>query len=376
MIFDLFDTGAGSDLVISRMPEMQIDMGSGDDIFVYAGAGSRVRGGSGADNFWISNNVLIEDAKPEDRISFFGFDIHGGSRYKNSESPWANGPFGMRYGRNDAGELLIQDFLGRTMFVANFNFTPGDGILTAGIDVIEYDAYAIPLGQLRQSWDMVDTFRLLLGYSVKHLTGISIFEGVDPLVLDLDGDGIELLGHSSVSPRFDIDGDGFAERTGWTASNDGFLVRDLNGDGQINSVAEMFGDTTTSGFAALAAYDSNADGVIDASDSMFGSLRIWQDLDGDAVTDGGELKTPSGRRRLVDHVGAHGRQRNRTRRQSDRSDGIFQPDRRRHGADCRRKVSRRQFRFRLSGRHFDQRCGCSVAGDRRLGHTYQSTHRR
>ena len=39
--------------------------------------------------------------------------------------------------------------------------------------------------------------------------------GADPLVLDLDGDGLALSSLSLTSPRFDIDGDGFAERTGW-----------------------------------------------------------------------------------------------------------------------------------------------------------------
>jgi len=37
----------------------------------------------------------------------------------------------------------------------------------------------------------------------------------DPLVLDLDGDGIEVSSLTSSSIHFDYSGDGFAERTGW-----------------------------------------------------------------------------------------------------------------------------------------------------------------
>ena len=43
--------------------------------------------------------------------------------------------------------------------------------------------------------------------------------------------------------------------------------------------------------AALAAQDSNADGLIDARDTHFADLRLWVDANGDAVTDAGELHT-------------------------------------------------------------------------------------
>jgi hypothetical protein len=40
---------------------------------------------------------------------------------------------------------------------------------------------------------------------------------VDPLVLDLDGDGIELTSVQQSQVYFDFDGNSFAERTGWVA---------------------------------------------------------------------------------------------------------------------------------------------------------------
>lgn len=47
----------------------------------------------------------------------------------------------------------------------------------------------------------------------------------DPLVLDLDGDGLETTGVSTTNPiLFDHDGDGIKSSSGWIKPDDGFLV--------------------------------------------------------------------------------------------------------------------------------------------------------
>lgn len=123
----------------------------------------------------------------------------------------------------------------------------------------------------------------------------------DPLVLDLDGDGIETLGITSTTQvLFDYDGDGVKTGTGWIKGDDGFLVLDRNGNGVIDNGGELFGDQTlvngvkaTDGFAALSAQDSNHNGQFDAGDTNFINVRIWQDTNSDGISQAGELHTLS-----------------------------------------------------------------------------------
>ncbi|WP_297473422.1 calcium-binding protein, partial [Persephonella sp.] len=106
----------------------------------------------------------------------------------------------------------------------------------------------------------------------------------------LDGDGIETIGLDSSNAMFDLDGDGFREKTGWISKDDGILVIDKNGDGKINDVNEVFGNQQIDGFTELSQYDSNNDGIIDNQDNQFNNIKVWQDLDSDGIVDEGELK--------------------------------------------------------------------------------------
>ncbi|MEJ0038724.1 MAG: calcium-binding protein [Gammaproteobacteria bacterium] len=123
---------------------------------------------------------------------------------------------------------------------------------------------------------------------------------VSPLILDLDGDGVETVS-SSAGVHFDHDANGLAEATGWVGADDGLLVRDLNGNGLIDNGHELFGNNTLlpngtyagNGFEALKALDSNSDTKISSSDSAFSQLRIWKDANGNGLVDSGELLTLS-----------------------------------------------------------------------------------
>ncbi|TDM08065.1 MAG: hypothetical protein C4K60_00650 [Ideonella sp. MAG2] len=125
------------------------------------------------------------------------------------------------------------------------------------------------------------------------------FSYISPLVLDLDGNGVQTVDMAN-GTYFDLKAEGQATRTGWTDGNDGFLVRDLNGNGKIDDGQEMFGNATKiaadgtkakDGFQALSSLDSNADGRVDAADAEFANLQVWVDADSDGQTDAGELKS-------------------------------------------------------------------------------------
>ncbi|WP_319244458.1 hypothetical protein [uncultured Propionivibrio sp.] len=122
----------------------------------------------------------------------------------------------------------------------------------------------------------------------------------DPLVLDLDGDGIETLGIDTTNPiLFDHAANGVRIATGWLKSDDAFLVADRDHDGTIDSGAELFSDATpldaggiaTDGFAALAQEDTNHDSVVDANDADWANLRLWRDLNQDGIAQADELFT-------------------------------------------------------------------------------------
>ncbi|OKH29812.1 hypothetical protein FACHB389_25645, partial [Nostoc calcicola FACHB-389] len=116
-------------------------------------------------------------------------------------------------------------------------------------------------------------------------------EQTDPLVLDLDGDGVELISLGQSRTFFDTNSNGFREYTSWVSADDGLLVLDANNDGQINDISELFGDNSTNGFDDLATLDTNSDNLIDANDSQFNDLRIWIDRNEDGFTNAGELRT-------------------------------------------------------------------------------------
>lgn len=105
----------------------------------------------------------------------------------------------------------------------------------------------------------------------------------EPLVLDLDGDGVELVPVDQSQAHFDFDFDGFREKTGWVAADDGTLIADRNQNGVVDGVEELFGSPTQDGFSALALEDANGDGRIDMADPIFATLRVWRDLNGDGA---------------------------------------------------------------------------------------------
>jgi hypothetical protein len=124
-----------------------------------------------------------------------------------------------------------------------------------------------------------------------------------PVIMDLTGQGF-FLTDTAHGVKFDIRANGSPIQMGWTApgADNGFLA--LPGmDGVIHNGTQLFGNFTPqpplanrNGFAALAVYDDpanggNGDGVIDAKDAVFNSLRIWVDSNHDGVSQPEEIRT-------------------------------------------------------------------------------------
>lgn len=203
-----------------------------------------------------------------------------GSRIENLSYP--NG-VQLRRAYDENGALIAQDVAGsrwQTDPAAIESLAAGDSLL----------AFAAFTAALRLK---TEDSLLLVRSAFGRAASVS-----SPLILDLDGDGVETTGRAQ-GIYFDHDGNGFAQSSGWVARDDGLLVNDVDGDGQIRSGAELFGNETpladgnnaANGFAALRALDSNNDGVIDAADAAYARLRVWKDADTDAVADEGELVT-------------------------------------------------------------------------------------
>ena len=125
----------------------------------------------------------------------------------------------------------------------------------------------------------------------------------EPILVNLEPGSYRLSGIDD-PVRFDIHADGRPLKMAWTARNAAvaFLALDRNGNGMIDNGAELFGNASslpdgtraTNGFAALAAYDTTHDGVIDANDPIWPSLLLWTDLNHNGISEPSEIVLLSG----------------------------------------------------------------------------------
>jgi hypothetical protein len=130
---------------------------------------------------------------------------------------------------------------------------------------------------------------------------------VSPIIIDVSGNGFNLT-NAVGGVGFNIMGDNALEQISWSSTNsdDAWLVLDRNGNGTIDDSKELFGSGTSqpqgsidrikNGFRALAVFDNireggNSDGQISNRDAIFTSLKLWQDLNHNGISESNELHT-------------------------------------------------------------------------------------
>ena len=181
----------------------------------------------------------------------------------------------------DDGKFLISDFNGRIFLHeegvgSTLLLETGGGAKTADIG---YDAATQMVYVPTYTDDRVVAYQLDLGEG----------ELLAPIVIDLDGDGLEFV--EGVS--FDFDADGTFEIGTWVGADDALLALDRNGDGQITDGSEIsFVDDlpgAKTDLEGLAAFDDDGDGALTTDDAAFAEMFVWTDANGDGVSQKDEL---------------------------------------------------------------------------------------
>jgi protein-disulfide isomerase len=130
----------------------------------------------------------------------------------------------------------------------------------------------------------------------------------DPILIDTTGNGY-FMTSAADGVLFPVSASATPTRISWTTagSGDAWLALDLNHNGRIDNVTELFSNFmpipgsskhAADGFEVLAAYDlrqngGNGDGMISASDAIYSQLLLWIDRNHNGVSESDEIFTMS-----------------------------------------------------------------------------------
>ena len=187
------------------------------------------------------------------------------------------GPGGNSYDSDDLNRTSWKDTDGHTHWGSDREFkrAVADGTVASGgrppTDTGNSDSKPSGDGKSNQS----------LGDALKEAweSVKSFFSGDAPILLDLNGNGIEIRGADESSTYLDSSGDGLQHRSAWAGSGDGVLFYDVGGDGVIKESREYvfteWDPTAKDDMAALRAkFDTNGDGKLTAADAEFANFKV------------------------------------------------------------------------------------------------------
>ncbi len=150
------------------------------------------------------------------------------------------------------------------------------------------------IGYMLKLLDPVKDAREIAELKKDQQTLLSARRAVTPILVPLEPDALfSSLVDVNSNVRFDLDGSGVAQQWGWIAPKAAWLVWDFDGSGRITSGLQMFGNVTfwifwRDGYAALAALDSDGDGVLKGPELR--GLSLWHDRNSNGISDPGEVQ--------------------------------------------------------------------------------------
>lgn len=264
-------------------------------------AGNDVLRGSGG-SWEDKGNVIIGGAGDDTIVTSVGDDQFGFERGSGRDTLTdAGGEDVIAFGPNVAAGDVIYKVVGNDLYVGiadlddpELEANQVDDYVRVVNGAIRYEnlstgvqSYAgIEFINAGGSW--IDLRKLSIDWVTSYTSGWP------PIVLDLQGDGLDLIGvdQSKIVSQLDS---GFLARTSWVGPTDGFLAVDRDGDGQINRSSEIsfLGDKegAKTDLEGLQAWDTNGDGKISVLDDGWSKLKLWVDVNQNGRSTSGELKT-------------------------------------------------------------------------------------
>jgi VCBS repeat-containing protein len=171
------------------------------------------------------------------------------------------------------------------------------GTLSPGEQLIGADGDPIRLNKISAGRQAVPVYNFTVESFHSYVAGGIRVHNQKPIIIDLNGDNsIELIGLDESGVFFDLDENGFKENTAWVGSDDGILAWDREGDGLVTSAREfvfaLYGQAGATDLEGLrAGFDTNLDGVFDASDAEYAKTGVWRDANQNGVSEAGEFRT-------------------------------------------------------------------------------------